>query len=368
MKASFLLENLIPILPLLNKVSPSHSQIPILSSILLEVAQGEISFSATDLEFGVNYKIQGKTEEEGGVLVPGKQLVELMSGLGRGKVLLTQEKDRLVIEAENGEFKFQVLPKEEFPKLYEEKGEKIEEFTPKTFPEIFEKLTFAVSQDESRPHLTGVYVVEKAGDLDCVATDGFRLSLKKIKTKETSGRLREGLIIPPRLIMEMMGVKSQEDISLYVYDRGNQAIFETGKTILVGRLIEGQYPDYEKVIPKSTVTSIKLDREEFTRILKTLSVFARESANVVNINLSNGIATFKVGASSLGDAEVKMEGAQTGEDNNISFNIRFVVDFLRTMGGKYVTMKINSPQEPALFAGDEDPNFMHVIMPVRVEV
>lgn len=354
-------------LPLLNKVSPAQSQIPVLSSILLEVKEGLISFSATDLEFGINYNIQGKTEKEGGLLVPGRQFVELMTGLDKEKVLIIQEKDQLVVETSTGEYKFQVLPRDEFPRLYEEKGEKVGEFTPQEFAQTFEKLTFAVSQDESRAHLTGVYIVAREGSRDYVATDGFRMSLKRAKKGEVSERLREGLILPPRLIHEAIGVKSSENINLYIYDKGNQAILETGSTVLVGRLIEGKYPDYERVIPKSTATKIKLEREELARILKTVSVFARESANVIGFHIENGLVKLRVASSSIGEAEAKMEGIQEGEDNSISFNIRFVQDFLRIAGGKYITIKVNSSQEPAIFTTDDDPEFTHVIMPVRVQ-
>lgn len=367
MKIDFLSENISAALPLLGKLSPATSQIPILGSVSIETKQDHIVFSATDLEFAVSFKIQGKIEKEGGVLVPGRQFVELVSSLGRERVGLTQEKDQLIAETQNGEYRFQVLPREEFPKLYEDKGEEVGKYSPQELTTTFEKMTFAVSQDESRPHLTGVYIVAKEGNIEYVATDGFRLSLKRVKKSAVAERLKEGLIVPLRLIQEALFLKSPDNMKLNVYDKGNQAIFETVNTILVGRLIEGKYPDYEKVIPKNSVTSVKLDREEFTRILKTVSVFAKESANVIGLSFSNGLVSLKSGTSSVGDAQAKMEGTQEGEDNNISFNVRFIQDFLKVSEGKHVVVKVNSPQEPAIFQSDEDPEFTHVIMPVRVQ-
>lgn len=367
MKASFLSENIVHLLPVLGKTLPSSSQIPVLSSILLEAKGGEVVFSATDLEFGISVKTHGKTEVEGGVLVPGKQIVELINAVGRGRIEVSQEKDQLVIETENGEFKFQVLPRDEFPSLFQEKGEKLSEFTQEDFAKVFEKLTFAVSQDTGRPHLTGVYMVEKDKQVDYVATDGFRLSIKRRKTETSSERLKQGLIIPPRLIQEAAVIKEEGGINLFVYEKGNQAIFETANATLVGRLIEGKYPDYDRVIPKSTITSIKLDREEFARTLKTVSVFARESANVLSLQVVNGIITMKAAASSIGDAQVKMEGIQEGEDNNISFNVKFIQDFLKVASGKNIVIKLNSSQEPAIFETDDDVDFTHVIMPVKVQ-
>lgn len=366
MEVEFLTENLIEYLSLLGKIIPSHSQIPILSSVLLEVTASEFILSSTDLEFGVRVVIPAKIEKSGGVLVPGRQFVEILSSLTREKARLYQEKDQLVLTSGSGSFKFQALPKDEFPRLFEEKGEKVGEFTQSLFQNIFSKLIFAVSQDESRPHLTGVYVVKKEGCVDYVATDGYRLSLKRVRDASVVGEGSEGLILSPRLIGEGLGLKGGKT-SLYVYKKGNQAILESGGALLVGRLIEGAYPDYEKVIPKELKTSIKLDREEFLRLLKVTSVFARENANVINCNITLGALRLQVESSSLGEAESKIDGQQVGDDNHIAFNVKFLLDFLRSVNGKTVTLQINSPFEPALLTTDDDPEFFHVIMPVRVQ-
>ncbi len=208
-------------------------------------------------------------------------------------------------------------------------------------------------------------MVRKEGRIDYVATDGYRLSLKRVKDRG-GAEDSDGLILSPRLMSEGLSLKSG-DTSLYVYKKGNQAILESGGALLVGRLIEGTYPDYERVIPKELKTSIVLDREEFLRLLKVTSVFARENANVINCNVSLGALHLRVDSTSLGEAESKIEGQQVGDDNHIAFNVKFLLDFLRSVNGKTITLQLNSPFEPALFTTDDDPEFQHVIMPVRVQ-
>lgn len=365
MEVEFLTENLIEYLSLLGKIIPAHSQIPVLSSILLEATPTEFILSSTDLEFGVRVVIPAKIAKPGGALVPGRQFVEILSSLTREKARLVQEKDQLVLHTGSGSFKFQALPKDEFPRLFEEKGDKMGEFNQSTFQSIFSKLIFAVSQDDSRPHLTGIYVVKKEGRTDYVATDGYRLSLKRVPDANvTEGA--EGLILSTRLIAEGLSLKGG-NVVLDVYKKGNQAILESGGALLVGRLIEGSYPDYEKVVPKELKTSIVLDREEFLRLLKVTSVFARENANVINCNVTLGSLQLQVDSTSLGEAESKIDGKQEGDDNHIAFNVKFLLDFLRSVDGKTVTLQLNSPFEPALFTTDDDPEFLHVIMPVRVQ-
>lgn len=367
MKVNFLADNLQEKLSLLGKIVPAHSQIPILSSVLLEVQDGVFSLSATDLEFGVRTVIPAKIDTDGGLLVPGKQFIETLSVIPRGKVQIEQVGDQIIIQSDTGQFKFQVIPKEEFPKLFEEKGEKLEEYTPSSFANIFSKLIYAVSQDQSRPHLTGVYVAKKENSVDYVATDGYRMSLKRVVGGHTMGDLSQGIILSPRLLAEGLVQKNVDKLNMYVYHAGNQAILESENTVLVGRLIEGNYPDYEKVIPQNSKTSIELSRSELLDALRASSVFARENANIINLTISLGKLTIYVSSSSLGESKTVVEGVQTGDDNTIAFNIKFVQDYLKSVTSEKIKLQVNSAVEPALFTTPEDTEYLHVIMPVRVQ-
>lgn len=368
MIVNFLTDTIQSNLSLLSKIIPTHSQIPVLSSILLEATEETLTMSSTDLEFGVQISVPAKIEEKGGILVPGKQFVETLSLLTHGKIRLAQEKDQIILTTDNSTFKFQVMPKEDFPRLFEEKGEKTSEFTNERFRDIFSKLLFAVSTDEARPHLTGVYMVKKdTGGIDYVATDGYRMSLKRVADDKNADSVAAGLILSPRLISEGLSLKDPNGVSLFVHKGGSQAILETGGATMVGRLIEGTYPDYEKVLPKGLITSIILKRAELLEVLRATSVFARENANVINLDIALGKLTIHVLSNNLGESKATIEGVQTGDDNHIAFNIKFVLDFLKNTTGENITLQVNSPFEPALLTTSDDNEFFHVIMPVRVQ-
>ena len=364
MKVEFLIENIEKFLPLISRVIPVHSQVPVLSNILLEATKHGFYISATNLELGAKIKVPAKIEEEGATTVPGKPFLEALSSLPKDKALISQEKDSLKIKCRDNVITFQTIARDEFPNILEQKGEKVHTFSGKEIEEVFEKLTMAASMDDSRPELTGILISQKDGVIDFVATDGFRLSLKKIK-KDKFLPEEESLIFPARLVIEAMTLPGET--SLYVYKKGNQVVLENEETLLVGRLINGEFPNYEKVIPTSFKTSITLDSQEFLQKLRLVSIFARDAANIVKISVSDSKVKMTARSSGVGEGEAVIEGVQEGEDNEIAFNIKFLMDLLRNIQEKTVVMELSSAVEPATFRIPEDPDFLHIIMPVRLQ-
>ena len=364
MKIEFLIENIEKFLPLISKIIPVHSQIPILSNVLLEATKQGFYISATNLEIGARIKVPAKIEEEGAVTVPGKQFVETLSSLPKDKVFVSSEKDSLKIKCRDNIITFQTIARDEFPNILEQKGEKVHTFSGEEIRETFEKLTLAASLDDSRPELTGILISQKDGAIDFVATDGFRLSLKKIKKGKIFSD-RESIILPARLIIEAITLPGET--SLYIYKKGNQVVLENEETLLVGRLINGEFPNYERVIPASFKTSITLDSQEFLQKLRLASIFARDAANIVKISVSAGKVKMIARSSGVGEGEAVIEGEQEGEDNEIAFNIKFLMDLLKNIQEKTVVMELSSPVEPATFRISDEPEFLHIIMPVRLQ-
>lgn len=364
MKAEFLTENVEKFIGSLTKILPIHSQIPVLSNILIKATNEGIYFYVTNLEIGIRVKIPGKVEEEGSTTVPGKQFLEALSSLPADRAQISLEKDTLKLICRDNTISFQTIASTEFPTIFEEKGEKIHEFTETEIRSLFSGLIFATSLDDGRPELTGILVAPKENETDFVATDGFRLSLKKIKNKNiVSG---EPIILPAKLVAEAISLKNGK-IDMYIQEKAKQVIFETEDVVLVGRLIAGQFPNYEKVIPKTSKTTINLDVQEFLQKLKLAGIFARDSANIIKTTIINGKVTMQTRSSGVGEGEVTIYGKQEGTTNEIAFNIKFLMDLLKNLTAKEITMQVSSPIEPALFRTDEDPEFTHIIMPVRVQ-
>lgn len=366
MKVSLLVENLEKYLPLINKALPNHSQVPILSNIFLEAKTDGFYIKSTDLEIGVQIKIPAKIEETGATTVPGKQFIEIVSSLPKDKLTLSLEKDALKLVSRGNKVSFQTIPAEEFPELYKDAGVEVATFTQAEFEDIFSYLTFAVSTEETRPQLTGVLVTKRGGGLDFVATDGYRMSVKHVEPAENK-KFGENLIVSVRLINEVMGLKGGSDtIVMRVSESGSQVFFETGDVLIVGRMIEGNFPDYVKAMPKSSKTTVMVDREEFLQNARLASVFARESTNILQVEFLEGVMRMFTKSSGVGEGEAEIEVVMKGEDNKIAFNAKFLLDLLKTLKEKEVTLKINGPLEPALFEV-VDRNFSHIIMPIQTE-
>lgn len=367
MRVSCLVENIEKQISLLSKIIPAHTQVPVLSNILIEAKSDGLYFSATDLEIGVRVKIPAKIEEIGAVTIPGKQFIEVVNSLPKDKVSFSLEKDVFVLQSRENRVVFQTIPKEEYPNLFEEKGEKITSFNGNEFKSIFSNLIFSVSSDETRPVLTGILFSQKQNEVDFVATDGYRLSVKKIKNKIFKEAERK-LILSARLINEALLLKTEKDlIDMYVLKEGNQIVFEAEDVLLVGRFIEGEFPNYERIIPASFKTKLIIDKEEFLQSIRLASVFARDSANIVKFKTGEGQIKVFSRASGVGEGEIKMEAEQEGEGNEISFNVKFLLDFLKNADKDKVVMELNSGLEPAIFRLQNDNSYLHVIMPVRVQ-
>lgn len=365
MRVEFLIENLESYLSLLTKVVPAHPQVPILGNLLLSADSKGFSISATDLEIGVRIKIPAKITEEGSVTIPGRQFAEVINSLPKDRVLLEEDKDSVVLTSRKNKFVFQTIPSEEFPNLFEEKGTELLTFTDKELKDIFPRLTFAASLDDARPEITGIYLSQQEDGVDCVATDGFRLSLKALIGKKILEE-GEGLILSARLIQELLSLKAPETIHMYVHKDGNQVIFETEQVVMIGRLIEGTYPPYSRVIPGESKTMVTIDREEFHQMVKLTAVFARESANIVKLSMDDGTLSMTSKSSGIGAGDTKADIQQKGENNEVSFNVKFLLDLLRNVDSKELIMGVNNALDPVIFRSPEDPDFLHVIMPVRV--
>lgn len=364
MKVSLLTENITNVLPLLNKILPSHSQVPILSNIFLLANSTGFYVKATDLELGVEIKIPAKIEEIGMITVPGKEFVEALSNFPKDKMVLETQKEKLMLTCRGNAVSFNTISGKEFPSLYKERGTEVAIFKTDEFVDIFSYLTFAVSTEESRPQLTGVYIDKKEDVINFVSTDGYRMSVRTVKMEKS--KIEESLIVSVRLISEVLALKKTDDVVLRINKKENQIIFEVGDIILVGRMIEGTFPDYEKVIPKESKTTVLLDREQFLQNIRLASVFAKDTSNIVSVEIKNDTISLLAKAQGVGEGESVMEVKQEGDDNKIAFNIRYLFDLVKTVTEPELILKLNSSNEPALFEIKEKA-FKHVIMPIQAE-
>lgn len=361
-----LLENLKASLSLAQHGVSSRSQLPVLLNFLLEAKKEGLFVSSTDLELGINIKIPAKIESEGEITVTAKTFFDFLSNIGSEKITLKQEGTMLELTAEKVHSKFPTIPATEFPKLYQTKGKLAGEFKKEDFDKQVSRVVFAASLDSGRPALSGLLIKSEEKGISLVATDGYRLSLKE-GFSDSAGKGVGQLLLPARVLKELVGIKEQGMIKLYTSEENNQVVFEIGDVSLVGRLIEAEYPEYQKIIPQDFGTKAVFNREDAASAVRACSVFAREAANIVKMTIGKDKIIFSSSASSVGENEIEVEAKIEGEENEIAFNVRYLLDFFSSVDDDEVSFEMTGPLSPGVFRLGKDKDFLHLIMPIRVQ-
>lgn len=368
LKIAILLESLKEGLSFSHHAISPRSPLPILHNFLLAAKDGDLIISATDLEVGIQVRVPAKIEKEGAVTVSAKTFLDFISSINAEKIELEEKEGVLSLSSSHLKTQFPTLLSSEFPKLYEEKGEKKAAFNKEGFGKEISRIVFAAAGDSTRPALSGVLIEQNGKDVGIVATDGYRLSLKRNISIKTAGKTdSEKLLVSARVIKEIMGAKGSGDISLYTSLSSNQVLFEIDDTTVVGRLIEAEYPDYQKIIPEDLTTKAEFDRQEALSAVRSSSVIAREAANIVKMSIGKSSVVFSASASSVGESEVEIEAKNTGEENEIAFNARYLLDFLTNVDEERISFEMTGPLNPGVFKIVGDTSYLHLIMPIRVQ-
>lgn len=353
-------------LSLVNHAISNKSQLPILLHVLLETKDGHIKLSTTDLEIGITTEMKAEVHSEGSVTVPAKTFIELVNSFGKEDIELESLDGSLVVKTKKSKSTFQTLTVEEFPKLFLEKGEKIATLETSSLSSDFDSVLFAASADTTRPALSGVLVKGEEKGFLLVATDGYRLSLKHTLTEGADQTL--SLILPSRIFREVVSLKDEgKKMSIYVAKEHNQILFEQGSTLLIGRLIDADFPNYEKIIPQDHSTTVSFDREEMLKAVKMCSIFARESANIIKFSLKKTSIEVSSQTPSLGDNTVTVDARLTGEENEIAFNARYLLDVLTHVSVDNLSFEMTGPLNPGVFKIEGETSYLHLIMPIRIQ-
>lgn len=369
LKTTLLIENLKTGTSLSHHAISSRNPLPVLLNFLIEAKDGTVTISATDLEIGILAKVPAKVESEGAVTVPAKTFLDLVNSVDEEKVELEEVENGLILRAKHIKTHFPTLAATEFPKLYESKGEKKAVFSKESFDKALSRVVFAAAQDTTRPALSGVLIKNEGKGISMVATDGYRLSLKKdIDVKGSSKEEGEALLVSARVIKEVLGTKSSgADISLFTDPLSNQVLFDLDDSVIVGRLIEAEYPDYQKIIPDDHTTSAEFDRQQALGAVRSCSVIAREAANIIKMSVGKNSIVFSASASGAGENEVEIDAKASGEENEIAFNARYLLDFLSNVEEESISFEMTGPLNAGVFRTVGDKSYLHLIMPIRLQ-
>lgn len=362
MKLQVTQENLAKALNTVAKISNSRNTLPILSNVLIKTVGTRLSVAATNLDIAITQFIGAKVSGEGAITIPGRLTQDFVTSLPSGVVDLSLDDHRLKISTDKYKSIINGTPADEFPVMPAiAKGSKWT-IPAKTLKEGLQKVVIAASTDEARPILTGVFLHTNAGKLYAVATDSYRLAEKELmKTSQTIS-----LLVPVSAMQELLRVIGDDDKDVQITHDDQQVSFKTGDIELVTRLIEGDYPDYRKLIPQNFATVASANKAEFLNITKVSSLFARENAGSVTIEADPkaGQVSIRSIASQLGENTASASAKITGE-GEITLNSRYLLDGLNVVGGEEVTFGFNGKLEPCMLRGATAKDYIHIIMPLK---
>ena len=369
MKLSVMQENLARGLSVVSRAVSSRSTLPVLANVLLKTEDAGLKLTATNLEIGITYWVPGKIETDGATTVPAKLLTDLVNSLPSG--------DRVDLELTAGEslhltcgrFETHVkgIDADEFPAIQTAGERPTTRIAQNVLRQALSETAFAAASDEARPILTGVLARFEGDQLTLAAADNYRIAVKTIPildaVPETS------VVIPARALNELARVLSDVDdpVDVILASARNQVLFHLDGVDLVSRLIDGQFPNYQQVVPTSHTTRAILDREELLRAVRPAALIAHESANIVKLQIGgDGETGITVSANAeVGDHVGQVEASVEGDGTTIAFNARYLADVLTNVDADQFALELNGPLSPGVFKPVGDDHYVHVVMPVR---
>ena len=350
-------------LQLVQNIVEPRQTLPILANVLIEAHPEGLRIAATDLEVGVRVAVPATVTRPGAVTLAARKLSELVRELPAQPIELTLEDNGWVqLVCGSATFRLVGLPAEEYPSIETDAADGWVAVDSAKLRAMLTRTSYAMSQDESRPFLNGLYLVLRQRELRLVATDGHRLALARVEVETEDERAG---IVPRKAVQEMGRVLgAAEGASLAL--RENQFFLRTPGFILVSKLIEGQFPNYDQVLPKEHPRRLVVERELLIAALRRVSVVADDRTRPVRLTASAGALRLWASSQDLGEAEEVLPAEFTGEELTIGFNSRYLLDAIGPMEGERLVVELKDGLSPGVVKSPADDAYLCVIMPMRM--
>lgn len=362
MKLQVTQENLNRALNSVSRVANARGTLPILANVLIKTSNNRLSLSATNLDIAITHYIGAKVSEEGSITVPARLMQDFVGSLPAGVIDLELEEAKLKVTTDQYKSVVNGIVADDFPVMPAINGGEKWKIDAGILKKGLQQVIFAASNDESRPVLTGVLVHTLEGKLYMAATDSYRLAEKTLGANKS----QVDLLVPATACADLLRILGDYEGAVQVTHDGQQVLFQVGDVELTARLVEGKYPDYRKLIPTSFTSQITLKRADFLNVTKVSSLFARESAGSVTIELDEtaGNLSIRSVASQLGENTATAPGKVKGSDS-ITLNSRYLLDALNALSGDNVIFGFNGKLEPTLIHDPDSADYQHIIMPLK---
>jgi DNA polymerase-3 subunit beta len=376
MKLSCLQENLNRGLGIVGRAVATRSTLPITQNILLSAEQSRLKLAATNLEMAITCWIGAKVKQKGEITVPARLLSDFVNSLPNDLIEINLPANGRILELKSGHFQAHIhgIDAADFPPIPQINDGITTTIEASSLREGIAQVAFAAATEESRPVLTGINTEFDGEQLNLVAADGFRLAVHKT-TLSSPVKEKTTVIIPARTLSELNRLlgEQEEPVEITVNEKKSQVLFRLKDAELVSQLIQGSFPNYSQVIPQSYTTRAVVDINEFLRVTKMSSIFARDASGIVRLvitpgsELTPGKVTVSAQAEEVGDNVGEVDALTDGEEAKIAFNVKYLSDVLSVLSQAQVALELTTPSSPGTIRPIGVDNYVHVVMPMFVQ-
>ena len=343
-------------------VVSSRATLPILSNILIETQSGGLRLVATDLDMGISCVIPVNIIEEGAITISAKRFSDIIKELPDAPIEITTKKNNQVdVDCEKIKFKIMGLPKDEFPKFPEFKDKEAIPLEQSTLKNLLETTSFAVSHEETRYILNGILLEIKDNIIKLVATDGRRMALRESKlTASTKKDIK--VIIPIKAIQEIIrNLKDEGEVLMML--GANQILFDINKTLIVSRLIEGEFPNYQQVIPKPAENKLMVNREDFLAAIRRANLLSTPDFQAIKFEVFKNKLVISKSTPDVGESREELDINYSGKELIVGFNPHYLIDVLKSLGEEEVNLELTDVDKPGVIRSE---GYLYLVLPMRI--
>jgi DNA polymerase III subunit beta len=358
-------------LQLFQGIVERKNTIPILANVLIEANGEEVKLLATDLEVGLRSKCTASVAKGGSLTLPAKKLYEIIKALPETDVRIEEDRNGVKVAADRFDSRMQTLPREDFPTLPEASGSLTVMLPRDVLKQMVSKTQFAITGEDTRYFLNGALFILRSDSMSLVSTDGHRLALVTVPREKGDAKGKdeeERVILPRKTLLELGRLLAESDGDIR-FERGeNHLFFDIGGRLLISRMIDGQFPAFERVIPKSNDKRVEFDRDRLTSAVRRVALLSNERSRAVKFQIDKGKVEIASSSPEFGEAKEAIVVDYSAAPVTICFNAQYVLDFLAVMETDSVALEFKDEMSQAVMKpiGAEGYEYTYVIMPMRI--
>ena len=357
------------------KIIGRNLTLPILNNLLLSIKGSRLKVSSTNLEIGINSWVVGKVQDEGNITIPARLLTDFVNNLPNEKVELKVKDKQLDIKCKNFKASLKGLSADDFPIIPKIKDKPLLKIKGSILKNGLSQVVEMTSLSESRPEISGIFMKFSSSNnksnndlIKLAATDSFRLAEKNLEINSDSKILKtQSIIIPQRTVQEINRILGEEETEVEIILSNNQILFDLGYAQIISRLIDGQYPDYQQIIPNNFLTEVIVNRSELINNIKVASLFSGKINDIkVLINPQKSFLEIIAKDADIGENKSKVDADIQGKEVEVIFNYKYLLDGLNNIFSDKVVLGLNDESKPVVVRPVGDISYTYVIMPIKV--